>query len=153
MIPSMAGKVLEKILTSKLFEVDLAWTDDNTSPIATYMVQLQFSVLSIHKITPCEMPTNGRFPALGLEFKLSQGPGESLELLEPLIPFDVLDRHLPARVFSTVIWDDFGEGLNSAIQIYLEDRCFLIIKHMLPPMTLGIEISLCVGKNFNFTKV
>ncbi len=85
------------------------------------------------QVQPCEVPEEGRYPSLGIEVCQSDSASASPELAEAQ-PF------LPARITDVRLWDSLGEGPVSAVDLVLDGGVTLTIRHVYPPMTLGIDI-------------
>lgn len=129
----LSQKKLVAILTGNNHEtVHKAWQDDtNEGFLICYKITLIFDDQENYILRPCEVDIEGRYPGLGLE-------------LEPEIPDGLMStiniNNLPQRI-DHVIQDDYlGEDVTNQYILVLDNGDKIIIRHVLPPMTMGIRI-------------
>lgn len=80
------------------------------------------------------------YPALGLDFRELATQSIPFHGLRALIPLDEIQQCLPARIADVLVWDALGEGSDSGIRISLETGTTLVVRHMYPPLSLGVEV-------------
>lgn len=113
-------------------EVHSAWKDDtNEGFLICYSISLVFDDQYTFTIQPCEVELADRFPALGLEVS-EGGFQEQYFLLE-------MDS-LPSRILGIKQNDYLGEGVENQMEFTLKNHKKILIRHVFPPMTLGIKI-------------
>jgi hypothetical protein len=114
-------------------KVHPAWVDEsNEGFLICYEAQLVFDDGTIYVIRPCEENLEGRYPALGLS--LEQGDSITLENVFPVAESPVI----VTEVLST---DHLGEEVINQWLFRLENNMHLIIRHVYPPMSLGIKVA------------
>lgn len=109
------------------------WVDDsNEDFLICYEAQLVFDDGTIYVIRPCEENLEGRYPALGLS--LEQVDSISLENVFPVAESAV-------KVTEVLSTDHLGEEVINQWLFSLENNMHLIIRHVYPPMSLGIKVA------------
>jgi hypothetical protein len=138
----LLGRSLKAVWLSR-FQVHPAWVDASSPNIATCIVNLEFTNLPATQVSPCEVPVLNRFPALGIELgdwsgspEIQRWPDGSEFALHQLAE---AASYLPASISSVRLWDSLGEGPVSAVDLVLSTGLMLTIRHIYPPMTLGID--------------
>jgi hypothetical protein len=136
----MVGRILDTVWMSPRAQVHPAWVDETTAAICTHVVCFSFSAASSVQVVPCEVPIHNAYPALGID--VQELPPRSVlpEVLQTLERLTEIQKCLPAMVAGVRVWDALGEGPDSAIEIALETGETLIVRHMYPPMSLGVEV-------------
>ena len=140
---TLVGTTIQDIFVIR-GSVHPAWVDQNTLPIAAWSAFLDVLNIGILKVDAAEVdlgPT--RYPALGLS--LASFPLTELESLasagsvkaEPLIEAREL---LPLTVHSIEESDPMGEDTVSQYTIIGSCGQQLILRHIMPPTTLGIAL-------------
>jgi hypothetical protein len=118
--------------------------DGNTPLIATYAANLELSNSVSVQVRPCEVSIPNQYPALGIEMiDWARPPGIQCWLDGPefavAIPAEV-EPFLPATISDIRLWDSMGEGPVSALDILLSTGPTLTLRHVFPPMMLGLDI-------------
>lgn len=121
-----------------------AWAAPDTPEIQVYFVDLEFADDFVIHIVADEVEVPGCYPSLGIQVRKVLDPSEKgrwyegtalrATYLEQLVPF------LPAEVVETRLWDSMGEGPDSAFDLVLSNGTVLRVRHIFPPMILGVEI-------------
>ena len=140
---SLEGK---KLLSMRLMSVGThpAWVDSFSPQIATYAANLELAGAGCVQVCPCEVPVEGKYPALGIELREWRGPpgvqrwGESEEYA--VATPKELDQFLPAVISELRLWDSMGDGTLSALDLVLSTGPTLTLRHVFPPMMLGLDI-------------
>ncbi len=129
----LSGKNLSFIsLGHSHSKVHPAWKDDtNDSFLICYELILSFEDDSHYLIQPCEVDLPDRFPALGLSIEQvkSSGPKSVFTAFEQL-----------NRVVDIEQSDFLGEDTINQYSLTLDNQKKVIIRHVLPPMSMGIRI-------------
>jgi hypothetical protein len=142
---SLVGKEVLEILTPVCESVHAAWINEQTTPIATSTAVLRLVSGELIQLAPCEVETEpSKYPSLGLSVE----PCDSSALqwvrdgktysMHALVEAAVL---LPFTVSQLQESDPLGEGAISEIVLLGSDGSRLLFRHIMPPMTLGIEIA------------
>jgi hypothetical protein len=114
-------------------KVHPAWVDEsNEGFLICYEIQLVFDDGTIYLIRPCEKNLEGRYPALGL--CVEQVDSTTLDNV-----FSVAER--PVIVTEVLSTDHLGEEVINQWLFILENNMHLIIRHVYPPMSLGIKVA------------
>ena len=84
------------------------------------------------------------YPALGIELREWLGPAdiqrwENGEEYAAATPREV-QQLLPATIQEVRPWDSMGEGAISALDIVLSTGPTLTLRHVFPPLMLGLDI-------------
>jgi hypothetical protein len=121
-----------------------AWVDNSTPQIATYAANLELVDSISVQVRPCEVPIPNQYPALGIEMidwaeppriqRWPGGPEFSVSTPSDVVPF------LPAIISDVHLWDSMGEGSVSAIDLVLSTGPTLTLRHVFPPMMLGLDV-------------
>jgi hypothetical protein len=124
-------------------QVHDAWKDATSPAVATYYVNLEFADSTAAQIAPREVEVVGRYPSLGIELRQwshscqvqrsPDGKEFPVSLYADVVGF------LPALITGVVLRDSLGEGPASAVDLELNSGLTLTIRHIYPPMMLGIE--------------
>ena len=139
----LVGRELKAVwITAR--EVHPAWRDSTTPALASGFANLDLADMQTVKVQPCEVEhIPGKYPSLGIKLlSVSEPPmvhrwPDGGEVTADACPDT--EQFLPSRVASVRVWDALGEGPDSAITLTLENGRSIIIRHIYPPMTLGIE--------------
>lgn len=121
-----------------------AWVDSSTPQIATYAANLELAESVPVQVRPCEVPIPNQYPALGIEIiDWSESPGIQRWPGAPEFavstPAEVA-TFLPATISAIRLWDSMGEGPVSALDLLLSTGPTLTLRHVFPPMMLGLDI-------------
>ena len=121
-----------------------AWVDGRTPQIATYAANLELAESMSMQVRPCEVPIPNKYPALGIEMiDWTEPPGVQCWPGAPefavFIPAEVAP-FLPATISGIRLWDSMGEGPVSALDLLLSTSPTLTLRHVFPPMMLGLDI-------------
>lgn len=123
-----------------------AWVDCSTPQIATYAANLELAESVSVQVRPCEVPipNQHQYPALGIEMidwseppGIQRWPGApefAVSTPAEVAPF------LPATISDIRLWDSMGEGPVSALDLLLSTGPTLTLRHVFPPMMLGLDI-------------
>ena len=84
-----------------------------------------------YSVKPCDVDIIGRYPGLGLSF-------ESIDKIEQTIPFNVAE--LPIRVCIIIQSDHLGGDVINQYTLVLANVTNVVIRHVYPPMSIGIRI-------------
>lgn len=141
---SLVNATIREILTPICESVHPAWIDKNTTSIATSMAVLVLADGELVMLAPCEveLETN-RYPSLGLS--VEKCDSSALQWVRDgktysMRPLVGAARLLPCAVFQIEESDPLGEGAVSEIVLVGSDGSRLLFRHIMPPMTLGIEL-------------
>ena len=142
---STITKTIEEIYTFACEPVHPAWVNEQTTPIATSMAVVQFSTGELIMIAPCEVQLAAeKYPSLGLEAKPCdssalqwQAPSGRTLIMQPLAPAAAF---LPFTMLSMEESDSLGEGCSSQFTFVRNDGATIVFRHIMPPMTLGIDL-------------
>jgi hypothetical protein len=141
---SLVGSIIQAIDTFACEPVHTAWVDANTTPIATSMAVVQLADGRLLLLAPQEVEFEpGKYPALGLgisecgpDARQWHSPSGKTYVMEPLAPVASL---LPFAVESVTESDPLGEGPVSELAFVSPAGTSVIFRHIMPPMTLGID--------------
>ncbi|WP_417657719.1 hypothetical protein [Pseudidiomarina aestuarii] len=112
--------------------VHAAWRDDtNEGFLICNEINLIFNDQSIFEIKPCEVEVAGRYPSLSL----SVNRIDSTNLHKRFQAND-----LPMKIKEVVQTDYLGEDTPNQLEIVLQNASKIIIRHVFPPMTMGIRL-------------
>ncbi len=125
-------KCLAQVLVDRRHEdVHQAWQDNSNRGFhICYEVNLVFTDKSVFIVKPCEVKIEGRYSALGLSVKHKAVSNVSTE-------FEISE--LPMTINCSKYSDYLGEDANNEIILRLKDKLEIVIRHVFPPMTLGIR--------------
>lgn len=126
-------------------EIHKAWRDATTPDLASGFVNLELARGVALKVEPCEVEfVPGKYPCLGLDVcSHPDAPNLHRWSADDEVIAEICAeaaRVLPARITTVMLWDALGEGPCSAISLRLDNGCSIVIRHVYPPMTLGIEV-------------
>lgn len=153
----LLGRTVAAVWLFRSEGVHPAWVDELTLPIAAFAAFLQFDDGDLVRISPCEVDLGAdHYPALGLAVQRCTSealrfvlPGdyclEAVALAEaaPLLPFSIV------AIEPT---DPLGEGTASQYALLTSNGRQLTFRHMLPPMTLGMQLGLVGGSSGGSSK-
>jgi hypothetical protein len=147
----LVGKTIKAVHIHPLQEIHRAWKSDLTPDICTSMAFLDLANGEFVSIKPCEVALEGeRYPALGISLEPSNRNSVQLQKSDGRV-VDVVVLHeaepvLPLEVNRVVESDPLGEGAVSEIRIEGSDSSAIILRHVMPPITLGVivENGVCV---------
>lgn len=144
-LTSLIGKTAQDIRAFPGARVHSAWVDELTTPIVTSAAFIQLSDGVLVRVVPCEVESRtGGYPDLGLSItavgadalRMDLGNNKSVSAqpigaAAPILPFEILSAEES---------DPLVE--RGAIEFRLGSRNddVLILRHVMPPMTLGIEV-------------
>jgi hypothetical protein len=130
---SLIGKCLVAVQVGHNHDkVHPAWRDEtNKGFLICYDINLVFQGQESYSIKPCEVDVADHFSGLGLMV-------EKVDTLESSIPFNI--TNLPLRINEIVQSDHLGEDVINQYVFLLENGSSLEIRHVFPPMTLGINV-------------
>ena len=121
-----------------------AWVDNATPQIATYAANLELEGDGrCVQVRPCEVSLPGKYPALGIELRdWPESPGiQRWDGGEFAVPTpEALQQLLPATIQDVRLWDSMGEGPVSAVDLVLSSGATLTLRHVFPPMMLGVDV-------------
>ena len=141
---SLVNAVVRQVLTPMCEPVHPAWIDGNTTPLATSAAVLELSDGSLVTLTPCEVYLDpDKYPSLGLSLEKCD-PG-ALQWVRngrtySMSPFAGAAGLLPFHVAQVVESDPLGEGATSEV-LLIGPLGQLLFRHIMPPMSLGIEVA------------
>ena len=126
-----------------------AWIDTNTLPIVAFTVFLEFAEGDLYKIEPCEIELPERYPALGLELRATtreafQYRYQGGELVDAVSVEEAL-AVLPFVIEILEESDPMGEDVSTQYCLVGNDAQSIVIRHIKPPMTLGLEVKCSAG--------
>jgi hypothetical protein len=149
---SLIGKVIQEVWTHTPGQVHPAWVSELTTPIAIWVAFIELGDGELISVYPCEVRVeNQKYPSLGLT--LQSCTRDSMRVVGPNgqprepQPLAELTNVLPLAVLSAEESDPLGEGVVSEIKLAGEGARFVLFRHILPPMTLGISISSVPASN------
>ncbi len=130
---SLDSKYLVEIRLGENHEkVHAAWQDDtNEGFLICYDINLLFDDQTIFLVKPCEIGIAGRYPGMALSL-------EKIESVNCQSPFNA--SCLPMKVDEVIQTDYLGEGAVNEIILVLVNKCRIIIRHVFPPMTMGVKL-------------
>jgi len=147
---ALTGK---RLLSLRLMSVGThqAWVDSSTPQIATYAANLELAESRCVQLRPCEVPMPEKYPALGIEMDdWPDAPGIQRWGKEEIIvetPKEI-QQFLPAIIQSVKPWDSMGEGPISALDVILSTGVTLTLRHVFPPMMLGVDVHIGGRREF-----
>ena len=132
-----------EILTPLCSPVHPAWVDEHTTAIATSMAVLRSANGELFLVAPCEVEQPDAYPSLGLS--LESCDSDVLQWVRDgqaysMRPLPDATELLPFLVTHTEESDALGEGPVSEVVLVGPDGSRLLFRHIMPPMTLGIEV-------------
>ena len=138
----------ERLISLRLMKVEThpAWVDSSTPQIATYAANLELAgETRCVQVRPCEVEIPGKYPALGIELRewledpeVHRWNGGEYSVVTP----EELQHLLPATIKDVRLWDSIGEGPVSALDLVLSSGATLTLRHVFPPMMLGVDVHL-----------
>ena len=142
---SLTNETIEAIYTFACEPVHPAWVDKFTTPIATSIAVLQLSCGRLVRLATCEVELDpDKYPSLGL--RADQCDSGALSWLAPsgktyfMQSLAAAASLLPFTVLSVEESDPLGEGVVSEIALVSVGGSRLVFRHIMPPMTLGIDL-------------
>lgn len=141
----LVGKTIKAVLTYPLREIHPAWKSELTPAICTHMAFLELADGEFIGISPCEVALEGeRYPVLGLSLArcergamlLPQPDGRAVDVAA----LDEAESVLPLEVSKVLESDPLGEGAVSQLRIEGVASGALILRHVMPPITLGVIV-------------
>ena len=136
----------QRLLSLRLMSVGThpAWVDASAPAISTYAANLELAEPArCMQVRPCEVPIPDKYPALGIELCCWPGePGVQRWNDEEWAVFapEQLAQLLPAEIEDVRLWDSMGEGVISALDLVLSTGATLTLRHVFPPMMLGVDV-------------
>jgi hypothetical protein len=136
----------QRLLSFRLKSVGThpAWVDASTPEIATYAANLELAEPArCLQVRPCEVPIPDKYPALGIELCCWSGAPEVQRWNDKewaVSTPEQLSKLLPAEIKSVRPWDSMGEGVISALDLVLSTGATLTLRHVFPPMMLGVDV-------------
>jgi hypothetical protein len=117
--------------------------DSSTPQIATYAANLELAgATRCVQVRPCEVPIPSEYPALGIELCDWPEPAEIQRWggeYTVATPKEI-QQLLPATIQDVLLWDSMGEGPVSALDLVLSIGATLTLRHVFPPMMLGVDV-------------
>ena len=146
----LVGSTIQAIDTFACEPVHSAWANAHTTLIATSMAVLALADGRLLLIAPQEVELEqGKYPSLGLgisecgagrrSWVAPNGETHAMASLAPVSPL------LPFTVQSVGQSDPVGEGAVSELSLESATGACLVFRHIMPPMTLGIDFE-CPGQ-------
>ncbi|WP_130410881.1 hypothetical protein [Fluviicoccus keumensis] len=141
----LLGKTIQNIFTYPLKKPGPAWQNELTTSLCTDMVFLELSDGVLVGVEPCEVSIDGeRYPALGLALELCERNATRLPQSDGQV-IDIVSLNeaapiLPLKVIGISESDPMGEGAISQIRIEGVALSGITIRHIMPPITLGIIV-------------
>lgn len=139
----LIGKTIAEISAYPPQAIHSAWRNEPTPHVYTYMAFLKLEGGELIGISPCEVTLEGeRYPALGLS--LERCRDDSIRLHQPdgrviyAVPLSEAAFMLPFEVRNVVESDPLGEGAVSQLRIEGVGSRAITLRHIMPPITLGI---------------
>lgn len=149
----LLGRTLDAVWVLRT-PVHPAWVDATTPEICSGFVNLAISDSSAVQVLPCEVDVPDQYPSLGIELldidyppnfqRWESGDVSNAECLVEMSSF------LPAKIIRIRAWDSMGEGAISAVDLVLSTGVTMTIRHIFPPMTVGIDVSEIKGASHEF---
>ncbi|CAM3662905.1 MULTISPECIES: hypothetical protein [Pseudoalteromonas] len=132
-LTDLSGKNLSVIsLGHSQRKVHPAWKDDtNDCFLICYELIFSFEDGSHYLVKPCELDLPDRFPALGLSI-------DQVNSSRPKSVFTAFEQ--PNRVVGIEQSDFLGEDTINQYSLILDNQQRIIIRHVFPPMSMGIKI-------------
>jgi hypothetical protein len=141
---SLVGKTIRRILYFK-GDVHPAWIDMNTLPIAAWTAFIDVQDEGLFKVSATEVDFGpSRYPALGLAFEACSECELEMQLPQGLMKAEAVREAaeiLPFEVFSVEETDPMGEDTISQYLFVSTRAQQLVLRHMMPPTTLGISVT------------
>jgi hypothetical protein len=143
---ALIDKTLRAVWLFPAAPVHPAWVGALTTPIVTWAAFLDLDDVGLVQVDACEVVLDPEtYPSLGLS--LEPCAPEALHTKHP--SGDVISAHrleeaarlLPARISELVESDPLGEGAVSEYILLLETGGSIILRHIMPPETLGICVN------------
>ena len=122
-----------------------AWVDELTLPIVGFDAFLELADGDLIKISPCEMDLGpDRYPGLGLilepcttkELQFTSPGGHTTEA----VPLAEAASFLPFFIVGIEESDPLGEDTVSQISLETSNGWLVTLRHIFPPMTLGMHV-------------
>ncbi|MEH6543007.1 MAG: hypothetical protein V7721_03605 [Porticoccaceae bacterium] len=143
---SLIGRVLDSVLVYPCGPVHPAWADDSTPSINSWKVFLTFSDGTVCNIEPCEVElSEERYPSLGL--RIEEYRNESTDSVQSdgsvikTVSVKEANELLPQVVTRVQESDPLEEGAISQYTFTIGNSASIVIRHIMPPMTLGVLVS------------
>ena len=141
----LVGKTIKAVLTYPLQEVHPAWKNELTPAICTYMAFFELADGEFVCIEPCEVNLEGeRYPILGLLLERCESSSMALRQrsgqVVDVVALPEAELVLPFKVCRVVESDPLGEGAASQFRIEGEASRAIVLRHIMPPITLGIVV-------------
>jgi hypothetical protein len=144
-LSSLVGKTVQEVRAFPGALAHPAWIDELTTPIVTSAAFIQLSDGQLLRVDPCEVESRtGGYPELGLSitavgadaFRMDFGNKKSLfaqpvGVVAPLLPFEILSAQES---------DPLVERGAIEFRLGARNSDLLILRHIMPPMTLVIEV-------------
>lgn len=149
-IASLVGKSIRNFWAFRLNGVHPAWIDANTFPIAAGDAFLELSDGNFVKISPCEVSRGpDRYPALGLEVRPCSKDELTFRFENGRIveakPLEESASVTPFLIAEVEAFDPLGEDTITQYSFLAAGGNIVEIRHMMPPMTIGIRVSPAAG--------
>jgi hypothetical protein len=112
-----------------------AWRDRTNQDLLanTRCCYLEFNERT-YLVEAGEVKTEGQYPILGITASVVDETPEGVPHCEPM------QEILPAVITGITQSDSLGEGATSCYELSLAGPVQFILKHVYPPMTLGVQI-------------
>jgi hypothetical protein len=142
---SLANRTITGILTPLCESVHPAWINEHTTPIATSAAVLQLDNGELVMVVPCEVQLEAEtYPALDLSVQECD-PSELQWMRDgktySMSPLGASASSLPFLITRVSESDPLDEGPVSEILLFADNGSRLLFRHIMPPMTLGIDVA------------
>jgi hypothetical protein len=141
---SLVNQTIQAILTPACESVHPAWVNEMTTPIATSMAVVHLANGTLLLVKPCELRLDpNKYSSLGLE--LTACSPKMLHWNAPdgapvtMQPIDAVMALLPFHVTAVEQTDLLQEGAVSELALLNQAGARIVLRHIMPPMTLGID--------------
>lgn len=143
-IGSALGRTINQIWIFRTSLLHPAWIDANTLPIVAVHAFLEFGDGTIAKVSPCEINLSpDKYPSLGLELHVVERAALQFSHGDRIIravPLSEAASFLPFVVAGVECSDPLEEGAVSQYLLRASGGQIVILRHIMPPITLGISV-------------
>lgn len=138
----LVGKTVRAIHTYAQTPVHPAWANEQTTPVAVARAFVEVGDGALVEVSPCEVDVPSGYPILGLSVTLSAPSALTYDVYGSTYrasPLSYVSEMLPFSVDRVDVADPLGEGAISEIRLSSQNGV-IFFRHIMPPMTLGIEV-------------
>ena len=153
----LLGKAVRNIWLFRSAGVHPAWVGELTLPIVGFDAFLELTDGELIQISPCEVNLGpDRYPGLGLA--LQPCAAEALQFVAPsgrsveAVPLAEVTPFLPFSIAEIEESDPLGEDTVSQYSLATDNGWRVILRHIFPPMTLGMHVEILDGTPNNSFK-